>query len=301
MGGFVIDNFLDGVAHRAHGYNNVLGLGGAVVVEQLVVRANLGVDLVHILLYNRGNRVIIGVTGFSGLEIDVRVLGCAPQNGMLRVQSPGAEFADSVHVHHFFQVFIIPLGHFLDFVGGAEAVEGHAALDGGQMSYGAQVHDFLRIGAGQHSEAGLTAGHNVLMVAENGQSVGSQSAGGAMNDARQQLAGDLVHIGDHQQQALRSGVGGGQRAGRQGAVNSAGGAGLGLHLNNAHFLPEDVFLTIGGPLVGQVSHNGRGSDGVNRRHVCKRIRDVSRGGITVHGFHFSSHGGSPPSKIYKGT
>ena len=50
------------------------------------------------------------------------------------------------------------------------------------------------------------------------------------NTAGQLLAGDLVHVGDHQQQALGGGVGGGQGAGGQRAVHRAGGAGLGLHL-----------------------------------------------------------------------
>ena len=124
------------------------------------------------------------------------------------------------------------------------------------------------------------------MVAEDGQGVGSQGAGGTVDDARQQLACDLVHVRDHQQQTLGGGVGGGQRARRQRAVHSAGGAGLGLHLNNADFLPENVLLTIGRPLVGQVSHYGRGSDGVNRSDFGKRIRYVCRSGITVHGFSF---------------
>ena len=111
-----------------------------------------------------------------------------------------------------------------------------------------------------------------------------------MNDARQQLAGNLVHVGDHQQQALGSGVGGGQRTSRQGAVDSASSASLGLHLNDADFLSENVLLTMGRPLVGQVSHYGRGSDGVNRSDICERIGHMSRSGVTVHGFHFSSHG-----------
>ncbi len=64
-------------------------------------------------------------------------------------------------------------------MGGAEAVEevqeGNAALNGGQMGHGAQVHDLLRVGGAQHGKAGLAAGHNVGVVAEDGQRVGGQA------------------------------------------------------------------------------------------------------------------------------
>jgi hypothetical protein len=42
-----------------------------------------------------------------------------------------------------------------------------------------------------------------------------------VEDGAGQLARDLVHIGDHQQQALRGGEGGGQRAGLQRAVHGS--------------------------------------------------------------------------------
>ncbi len=109
---------------------------------------------------------------------------------------------------------------------GAEAVEEvderDAALDGGQVRHGGQIHDLLRVGLGEHGEAGLAAGHNVGMVAENVQRVGGNRTRGNMEYARQQLASDLVHVRDHQEQALRSGVGGGQRAGCERAVHGAG-------------------------------------------------------------------------------
>ena len=294
LGQLVVDDFFNGVAHGAHGHDDMFGIGGAVVVEELVVGADLLVDFVHVLLYDAGNGFIVGVAGLSGLEEDVRVLGAAAQNGVFGVQSSGAELLHRVHVHHFLQVFIVPLLHFLDLVRGAETIEemqeGNAAFDGGPVGNGAQVHHFLRVGAGQHGKAGLAASHDVLMIAEDRQGVGSQGAGRTMDDARQQLTCDLVHVGDHQQQTLGGGVRCGERARRQRAVHSTGGAGFGLHLYNADFLPENVLLTIGRPLVGQVSHYGRGSDGVNRRDVGKGIRYVCRSGITVHGFCFSCHG-----------
>ena len=106
----------------------------------------------------------------------------------------------------------------------------------------------------QHGKAGLTAGHDVGMIAEDVQSVGGHGTGGHVEHAGQQLAGDLVHVGDHQQQALRGGVGGGQRAGGQRAVDGTGSAGLRLHLDNLDGGAEDVLLTAGRPLVHIVCH-----------------------------------------------
>ena len=82
----------------------------------------------------------------------------------------------------------------------------------------------------QHGETGLTAGVDVGVVAEDVQSLSSNGTGGDVEHGGQQLTGDLVHIGDHQQQTLGGGVGGGQSTGSQRAVDGTGGAGLGLHL-----------------------------------------------------------------------
>ena len=198
------------------------------------------------------------------LEEDVAVLVGAAHGGMLGVQRTGAERLDGVHVHHVLQVVVIPDLDLLDLVGGAEAVEEvderDAALDGGQVGDGGQVHDFLGVGLGQHGKAGLAAGHNVGVVAEDVQRVGGHGTGGHVEHGGQQLAGDLVHVGDHQQQALGSGVGGGQGAGGQRAVHGAGSAGLRLHLDDLHGGAEDV---LAGPAADHWSTlSAMGLDGV---------------------------------------
>ena len=82
----IIDGLFDGVTHRTHCNDNVLCVRSAVVVEQLVVGADLGVDFVHVLLYDCGNRVIVGVAGLTSLEEDVGVLSGTTQNRMFRVE-----------------------------------------------------------------------------------------------------------------------------------------------------------------------------------------------------------------------
>ena len=177
---------------------------------------------------------------------------------MLGVQGVLAELVHGIHVAHVLQVLVVPDGDLLDLVAGTEAVEevdeGHLALDGGQMGHGGQVHDLLHVALAQHGKAGLAAGHDVGVVAEDVQRLGGHGTGGHMEHGGQLLSRDLVHVGDHQQQALGGGVGGGQGAGAQRAVNRTGRAGLGLHLHHLDLGAEDVLQAVGGPLVHKVGH-----------------------------------------------
>ena len=298
----VVDDFLSHVVDGAHGNDDAVSIGCAVVVEQLIVGAQLLVDLAHVLLNDGRQSLIVLVAGLTVLEENVVVLVRAAHCGPFGVQGVLAEGIHSIHVHHFLQVFVVPNCNLLDFVGGTEAVEevdeGNAALNGCQVSNSAQVHDFLHVGFAQHGEAGLTAGVNVGVVAEDVQSLCSDTAGGHMEHAGQQLTGDLVHIGDHQQQTLGSSVGGGQGTGGQRAVNGTGCAGLGLHLNDLNGVAKNVLTASGRPLVNVVSHGAGGGDGVNTSNLGKSIADVGGSSIAVHGFKFSCQNEIPP-KVFR--
>ena len=93
--------------------------------------------------------------------------------------------------------------------------ERHAAFDGGQVRHRSEVHDFLHRTGGEEGEARLAGAHHVGVVAENGQSLGGEGTGRDVEHARKQLTGNLVHIGNHQQETLRGGVGGGEGTGLQ--------------------------------------------------------------------------------------
>ena len=108
-----------------------------------------------------------------------------------------------------------------------------------------------------------------------------------MEHAGQQFAGDLVHIGDHQQQSLGSGVGSGQRAGIQRAVHRACRAGFRLHLLDLHRSAEDILLPRRGPLVHEVCHGAGRRDGIDGRYFGERVGHVRRGVIAIHRFQFS--------------
>ena len=170
-----------------------------------------------------------------------------------------------------------------------EVHEGNAALDGRQVRNGGQVHDFLRVGLGQHGEAGLTGGVNVAVVTEDVQGLGGDGTGRHVKDAGQLLGCDLVHVGDHQQQALGSGEGGGDGTGTKGTVHSTGSTGFGLHLNNLDLVAEDVLQAGSAPLVHRISHGAGRSDGVDGSHIGERIGYVRRSGIAVHRLFCSGH------------
>ena len=227
------------------------------------------------------------------LEEDVAVLVRAAHGGTLGVQSALAEGLNSVHVDHLSQILVVPNSDLLDLVGGTEAVEevdeGDAALDGGQVSHRSQVHDLLHVALSQHSKASLAAGHNVGVVTEDVQRLSSNGTGGHVEHRGQQLAGDLIHVGDHQQQALRGGVGGGQGAGGQRAVDGTGSTGLRLHLNNLNGGAEDVLLALSSPLVHIVGHGAGRSNGVNAGYFGEGIADICGRIIAVHGFELSCH------------
>ena len=127
------------------------------------------------------------------------------------------------------------------------------------------------------------------MVTEDVQSVARYAAGGNVDNVRKKLTGDLVHIRDHKKKTLRSGVGRGKSTGCKRAVNSTCGTGLGLHFGNFYVLTEKVLRVFCGHNIGDLSHYGRGSDGIDGSNFRKRIRYVRGGVVTVHGFGFSCH------------
>ena len=207
------------------------------------------------------------IASLAVLEEVVGVLGHTAHNRIHGVHGAVAEFGQSLLVDKRSQVFIVQLLDFLDFVRGAEAVEEvdkrHACLQRGKMCHTGQVHNLLYRAFAQHGEARLTAGHHVLVVAEDTQGMAGQCTGGYVEHARQVFTGNLVHVRDHQQQALGGCVGGGQRTGLQGTVNGTGGTSFRLHFLYQDRFAEDVLTACGSPFVHVLSHRGRRSDGVD--------------------------------------
>ena len=298
-GDLVVHDLAGDIVDGADGNDDVLRVGSAVVVEGGVVGAQLLVNEGEVLIHHGGQSVIELVAGLTVLEEGVVILVGATGDAVVGVQSVVTEGLNGVLIHHLGQILVVPDGELLDLVGGTEAVEevqeGYTTLNGSQMGHRSQVHDLLGVGLGQHGKAGLAAGHDVLVIAEDVQGVGGQGTGGHVQDAGQQLAGDLVEVRDHQQQSLRGGVGGGQSAGSQRAVDRTGSAGLGLHLNDLDGVAEDVLLALSGPLIHVVSHRAGRGDGVDAGNLSECIGYPCSCVVGVHGFLFSNnHVWTPP-------
>ena len=127
------------------------------------------------------------------------------------------------------------------------------------------------------------------MVAEDAEGVACDSTGGYMEHGGKKLARHLVHIGDHEEQTLRSGVGGGKGTCVEAAVDSTCCAGLSLHLLHLDSAAEDVLLTLCRPLVNEICHGAGRGDGVYCRYLCKRIAYMCSCLVAVHCFEFSCH------------
>ena len=74
LSGEVVDDFFRNVADGAHCNDYAVGIGSTVVVKQLVVGAELFVDLAHVLLNDLGDSVVVLVGGLTVLEEDISVL-----------------------------------------------------------------------------------------------------------------------------------------------------------------------------------------------------------------------------------
>ena len=233
------------------------------------------------------HRVVEGVAGLAGLEEDVGILGGAAEHGPLGGQRPLPVGMHQLLVDHRPNVVLGELLDLVHLVGGAEAVEevqeGHAGFERGGVGHQGHVLRLLHRARGEHRPARRAAGHHVAVVAEDRQGVGGHGAGGDVEHGGGELAGDLEHVGDHQQQALRGGEGAGERPGLQGAVDRAGGAGLALHLAHDGDRAEDVLAAGRRPSVGHLAQAGRGGDRIDRHHLAAQVGDVGRRFIAVQG------------------
>jgi hypothetical protein len=120
------------------------------------------------------------------------------------------------------------------------------------------------------------------MITENIKCVRSYATSGYVYNTGKKFAGDLIHVGDHKEKALRSGIGGSESTSCERAVNGTGSAALRLHFYNLNSLTENILSAFSGPLIGNFRHRRRGSDGINAGNFSKRIRHVSRSCVTVH-------------------
>ncbi len=284
-----VDDVLCRVAHRADGDHDAVRIGCAVVIKEMMRAAGDFGELVHVALHDIGQRVIIRIRRFGVLEINIRIFRRAANDGMIRRKRARAEIGERFLVDERREVFVGNRFYFLNFMARAETVEeideGDASANGGQMRHGGQIHDFLDIRFGQHGATGRPRAHHVLVIAENRKRVRGQSPGRDVKDTRQELAGDLVHIRNHEQHTLRRRVRRRERAALERTVKRPGRAAFGLHFHDADGVAENIFPPVRRPFIDGLGHRRRRRDGINRRHFRKRIGNIRRCRIAVHCFH----------------
>jgi len=290
----VFDRLLHGLRTRAHDDDDALRVGVAQVLDEPVGPAGERGEPVHRVADDAGGGRVEGVDRLAGLEVGVRVLGSAPDVGVLRAQCTSAVLPDRVLRHQGTQLVVGQHRHRVQLVAGAEPVEEvherHPRAEGRHLGDGRHVVALLHAGGGEEREAGLAHGHHVLVVPEDGQPLRGQRPGGDVQHHRGEFAGDLVHVGDHEEQPLGGREGGGERATLQGAVQRAGRAALGLHLDDGRNRAVDVLPVLRGPLVRQFRHRGAGGDGVDRAQLVEAVGDGGRGLVAVDD---RGHGVSP--------
>ena len=234
--GEVVHRLLDRFCARTHDDDDLLGVRRAVILEELVLAADDLGELVHHVLHDGGTGEVIRVHRLAGLEVNVGILRRAAQHRMIGRKRAGAMGVHQFVVDHGAHVVKAQLFNLGDFVRGAESVEemqeGNARLQRRGMRDQRQVHRLLHRVRRQQRKSGGTHRHRILVIAEDGQRLGGDRARGNVNDRAGQLARNLVHVGDHQQQALRRGEGGAQRAGLNRPMQRACRATFALHLDD---------------------------------------------------------------------
>ena len=120
--------------------------------------------------------------------------------------------ADQLAVEHGANLCIHQPRDLRHFVRGAEAVEdvqeGYARFERRRLRDQREVHHLLIRVRKEHAPAGRARRHHVAVVAEDRERVRRHGACGDVKDGARQLAGDLEHIRNHQQQPLARREGG---------------------------------------------------------------------------------------------
>ena len=213
----IVDCLAGRLCGGAHQDDNILCVFSSIVVEQVVFASgNLG-NLAKVALHDFGNGVVVLVGSLTMCKESLGVFGGTACNRALRREGAVAETLHGIHVNQWTYVLHV---HGLDFVilmRRAETVEevdeGNAGLQCRKVRNGGKVHHLLYGTGAEHAEAGLAACHHILVVSKDTKRMRSQCTGRYVENAGQQFAGNLVHIGNHQQQTLRSSVGGCERTG----------------------------------------------------------------------------------------
>ena len=282
MGHALVEDF----ARRSDCHDDPVSFGMPGVAEQVVAAPGQAGEIVHCLLDNSRKRLVERIDGLARLEKGVRVVRRTSHHRVLRRKRSRTERTDPIVVDHRPDVLVGDDRDLVLFVRRAKAVEEiqdrHTRLEGRRLSDQREIVRFLHRRCSEHGESGHARAHHVGVVAEDRQRLRGERTCGNVKHAGRQFACDLVHVGQHQQQALRRGVGRREGAALQRAVHRTGSTALGLHLLDHRDVAPDVLDALRGPGVRQLGHGRRRSDRKDRRDLVDSVRDVGSRCVAIH-------------------
>ena len=291
------DRFLDGSRAGAHQDDDALRVRRAHVIAQVVRAPGAGGKTIHRVLNDgrRGN--IKRIRGFARLKKHIGILRAAPQFRAVRRERALAMPANGVFVEHGMQVFIGERKNLVHFVGRPEAVEKMQKRDSCLERCGVgdqrEIARFLYGTGTEHGESGRARRHHVAVIAKDRERVRGNRSRGHVDHRGRQFSGDLIHIRDHQQKALRRGERRAERSGLQRAMQRAGRAAFALHFDDRGDRAKDVAAAFIFPLVRPFAHGGGRSDRIDGDHFARAIGNRCGSLISVKYFHRLWHGQSP--------
>ncbi len=285
-----IDGFFGSLCARAHQHNHTLRIGRAVVIEQVVGAAGLRGKAIHHRLHDSRNRRMEGIAGLASLEENIGILRRAANDRPVRRQRVLAERNNVLVVHHRPDGLVADGQDLAHFVRSAEPVkemnERNAGFKRGDLRHQCQVVYLLNGIGGQHRPARRPASHHVGVVAEDRQRMGGQGPGRHVHGRRGQLAGNLEHVGNHQQQALRRRKCGPERPCLQCPMQRACRAAFALQFFHNGQRAPNILLPFRAPLIRPLGHRRRGGNRIDCNHFGETIGH--RGGrlVPIQNHHF---------------
>ena len=167
----MVDGFAGGIGSRAHKDNHAIGIFSTVVGEEMVLSTGDLGNLAKVLLHHFGHIVIVAVASLTMGEERLGILGGTSGDRTLRGHGALAEALDVFTIHQRTDVLLVHDFHLVVLMRCAETVEEiderHTGLEGSQVGNSRHIHHLLHGTFAKHGEARLTAGHHVLVVAEN--------------------------------------------------------------------------------------------------------------------------------------
>ena len=281
-----LNRFFNGLCAGTHSDENEFSIGSASVVEEVVFTARDFADLLHVAFSNFRNAVIEFVQRFTMLHKSFSRFAEGNSFRIVRVHAAFTEFANGIHIEHRTEFFIRNNFDFLDFVRRTETIEEvdnrNTTGNGRRMDDSSQVHDFLNTGFTHHADARAAHSHRIVVAGKNRVAVGSNRTRSDVENARQQFAGNLEHIAEHDHHALGGRESRREGTGIQSTVHRAGSTFFRLHFLNLYGSAKQVFTAMSSPFINVFSHRRRRRDREDGCQFRKGIGDMGAASLPIH-------------------